>query len=144
MRYRAIILDDDPFLRRLLSEILKGKGYEVLSAADPTICPIYADLCGVCTHEFACGDFLLTDNRMPHMSGLDFVIRQNQRGCKGAIRNKAIFSAGWNADDLATAGRLGCKAFHKPYNFAEIHAWLDAQAKMIPPDRKLDPLSDDL
>ena len=142
MRYRAIILDDDPFLRRLLSEVLKSKGYKVLSAEAPQLCPIYADLLGFCTHEFACGDFLLSDNRMPRMSGLDFVTRQQQRGCKGAIHNKAIFSASWSDEDIDAAEQLGCKVFQKPYDFAEIHAWLDARAAMIPPDRKLDPLND--
>ena len=141
MQPRAIILEDDHSLRQLLSGVLESKGYEVVSASDPTICPIYANLQGICPHEFACGDFLLTDNRMPRMSGLEFVQAQTQRGCKGVVQNKAILSATWTDEDLQTAMQLGCKIFTKPYRFAEIHQWLDEQATKIPADRKLDDLS---
>jgi CheY-like chemotaxis protein len=140
MRFRAIVFEDDDSARQLLVTILERRNYEVISAKYPTICPVYEDLTTLCPHEFACGDFLLTDNNMPVLSGLDFVLLQNQRGCKGVINNKAVLSAHWNDNELDSADQLGCKVFKKPYRVAEIDTWLDVQEKNIPKNRKLDDL----
>ncbi len=48
MQLRAIIFEDDNNMRQLLSELLEGKGYEVIRASDPTLCPVYADQKGGC------------------------------------------------------------------------------------------------
>lgn len=134
---RAIIIDDDASCRALLEVLLKQRGYEVISLSDPTACPLYAGSQCSCPQDHACGDFLLTDNRMPRMTGIEFVERQSQRGCKGIVGNKAILSGTWAEDELAHAERLGCQVFDKPYNFREIMAWLDEREKQILPGRKL-------
>ncbi len=141
MQLRVIIFEDDNNMRQLFSELLEGKGYEVISASDPTLCPVYADPKGACPHKFACGDFLLTDNQMPHMTGLEFVQVQEQKGCKGVVHNKAVISGSWSDEELKTAEHLGCKLFTKPFLIDEIFQWLDEQAKKIPPDRQLEDLS---
>ncbi len=137
MKPRAIIIDDDDACRNLITMLLKQRGYEVVSLANPTVCPLYDDLLAVCPHEDACGDFLLTDQRMPKMTGLEFVDVQARRGCKGVINKKAVLSASWTPEELQKAEDLGCKVFRKPYDIKEISAWLDAQEKDIDPDRKL-------
>jgi len=137
MKPRVIILEDDESSRALLSLLLEEKGFEVLAFADPTICPIYTDSEQVCSHEDACGDFLLTDNRMPGMSGLDFVGEQARRGCKGIVKNKAVMSATWNDEELERAEKLGCKVFRKPYQVAEIIDWLEQRCRNLDPQRKL-------
>jgi CheY-like chemotaxis protein len=140
MRLRAIIFEDDDALRELLSNILHEKNYEVISASSPMGCPVYEDLTALCPHKFACGDFLITDNHMPAMTGLEFVLAQEQRGCKGVVHNKAVMSACWADNELKLANYLGCKVFKKPFSLAEINKWLDEREKLIPHDRKLDDL----
>lgn len=137
MKPRAIIIDDDESCREVLSLILRQNGYETFSFADPAACPIYVDPKCSCPHEHACGDFLLTDNQMPKMTGLDFVESQTLRGCKGAVCNKAIISGTLCWEEAARAERIGCKIFSKPVCLDELLAWLEARRKKIPPGRKL-------
>ena len=136
-RRRVIVLEDEDGSRKLLSQLLEQRGYEVISASEPLNCPLYTDLNSMCTHEFPCGDFLLTDNRMPRMTGLQFIARQGERGCKGVVHNKAVISGTWNEQELADAEGLGCKTFSKPYRITEILHWLEERGKNLPPDRKL-------
>lgn len=140
MKPRAIVFEDDDTLRDLLSKMLHKRGYVVISAGSPMGCPVYEDLTALCPHEFACGDFLITDNHMPAMTGLEFVQAQEQRGCKGVVHNKAVMSACWTESELNLANYLGCKVFNKPFSIAEINSWLDEREKRIPHDRKLDDL----
>ncbi|MCD6526203.1 MAG: response regulator [Desulfuromonas sp.] len=139
MKYRAIVFEDDDNCRQLLCLILEKRGYEVISSADPTICPAYASHHGQCASNNACGDFLLTDQHMPHMTGLDFIASQERRDCKGAMMNKAVLSGSWTSAELSQANQLGCKVFRKPYRVSEINAWLDEQEPHIPADRLLTP-----
>ncbi len=99
MRPRIIVFEDDEASRNLLTLVLERRGYEVISSPDPTLCPIYSNLGESCPHEDACGDFLLTDNRMPRMTGIDFVEVQSQRGCKGIVKNKAVISGTWSPEE---------------------------------------------
>jgi len=134
---RVIIIDDDPCCRDLLKVLLEQNGYEVISLTDPTVCPLFNGTECICLQDDACSDFLLTDNKMPHMTGLEFVERQINKGCKGMMANKAVLSGSWEEKDLAEAERLGCQVFSKPYNIAEILAWLNEREKNILPGRKL-------
>ncbi len=136
-RIRAIIIDDDPACRDLLKLLLEQKDYEVISLSNPTACPLFNDAECICIQDRPCGDFLLTDNQMPHMTGLEFVKRQIDRGCKGIVGNKAVLSGTWLDIDLAEAERIGCKVFSKPYKIDRILAWLKEREKNIQPGRKL-------
>ena len=137
MRPRLIVIDDDKHCRELLSLILTQKGYEVISLEEPVACPLYSDLESQCPHDDACGDFLLTDNRMPRMSGLQFIEIQQRRGCKGAVGNKAVISASWTEDELEHAHRMGCQIFRKPYDVEHVLKWLGEKERLLPVGRKL-------
>ncbi len=137
MKPRAIVIDDDDACRALVSLLLEQKGYEVLSFSDPTACPVYTDPEAPCPHADACGDFLLTDNHMPNMTGIEFIESQSRRGCKGMVKNKAVLSGSLSLGEVERAERLGCKVFRKPYVLKEVSDWLDEQLKTIPDDRKL-------
>ena len=144
MKPRIILLEDDDAMRKGISMLLKRSGYEVLSASDPGLCPIYPSENAHCDHKDSCGDFLLTDNQMPNMTGLEFIEAQNRRGCKGVIRNKAVMSGSWTQEDQEKAKQLGCKIFHKPFDFEELLDWLEERKSSIPADRTLVDFTDKL
>lgn len=131
------MIDDIDFCRDLLAEFLEIRGYQVLKYPDVTSCPLFSASSRPCPIHAACADILLLDNLMPHMTGLDFLELQQQGNCLFNIDNKAMFSANWTAADLARAKSLGCKTFHKPYEFKKLAAWLDEKEKHCPPDRVL-------
>ena len=137
MKQRIIVLDDDSGIRHSLTILLGRYGYEVISSPDPTLCPVFIGPDKSCPHEDVCGDFLLTDNQMPKMTGLEFVEHQKLRGCKGLIANKAVMSGSWSAEEIEKAEELGCKIFIKPVLVEEILEWLNKQKISISPDRKL-------
>lgn len=141
MEPRIIVLEDNDGIRQSLTMLLKKYGYEVVAASEPTICPIYSTAEESCSHEDACGDFLLTDNQMPNMTGLDFIEAQSQRGCKGVIANKAVMSGSWSVEDRERAERFGCKILNKPFHIKEIIEWLEERKTLLSPDRKLAILS---
>lgn len=137
MRPRIIVIDDDKHCRELLSMILERNGYEVICLSEPLACPLYQDLDAQCSHDDPCGDLLLTDNRMPGMTGLQFIKIQQTRGCKGAVLNKAIISASWTDEEQQQAEQLGCKILRKPYSIDELLAWIEERVAQLSPLRKL-------
>ena len=136
MGLRIIIFEDDASARMLLSRALDRLGHDVLAFADPLACPLYlGDDCS-CTQLNPCGDLLITDHRMPRMTGLEFIRRQCERGCKGVAANKAVVSGSWTEAQLLEARRLGCKVFSKPLSLGELVAWIHDRETLIPADRR--------
>ena len=137
MKPRVIIIEDDDSSRNFLTLLLEEHGYEVVAFSDPTVCPVYSSVGEPCPHDDACGDFLLTDNRMPHVNGLDFIAEQSLRGCKGVLQNKAVMSGTWSCEERELAERLGCRIFEKPLHASELLEWLEQQKSLLNPERKL-------
>jgi CheY-like chemotaxis protein len=135
--FRAIVIDDMDFCREILTDFLESRGYQVLSYPDVTACPLFPARKSLCPQQASCADFLLLDNLMPYMKGIDFLELQRQGNCLFEIDRKGIFSANWSPEDLARAKLLGCKSFHKPYDFEKLAAWLTDQEQRIPRDRVL-------
>lgn len=141
-RFRAIVIDDMDFCRDLLCEFLEERGYQVLSFPNVTSCPLFSAQRSLCPKPNACADFLLTDNRLPYLSGIDFLELLSQGNCHINTQCKAIFSAYWSHDELEKAKQLNCKTFHKPYNLEVLGKWLDKGEKFIPANRTLTALGD--
>jgi len=120
----VVVFEDDPLTRDVLVKMLDKSGYEVMSFDEPHLCPAYSSAKCECPQDASCGDFLITDNYMPRMSGLEFIRQQQSRGCKGISRNKAVISGSWSAENLAIAEELECKVFFKPVIFIEILRWI--------------------
>lgn len=137
MQFRTILLEDDDNARELLATLLRKRGHEVYSFSAPSACPLYADPECLCPQDHACGDFLITDNRMPGITGLEFIQRQTAGKCRGAIRNKAIMSGNWTAQEWELATGLGCRLFNKPLDLQELWDWIGERERCIPRDRKL-------
>lgn len=137
MKLRAIVVDDNEQVRSVISSIMELRGYEVLSSPEPLVCPVYLDGECPCPYDHACMDVLITDNKTPKMTGLDFIENQTRNGCKAIVRNKAVISGNWTEEELEQAKSLGCQIFNKPFRFKEINKWLDECEKRIDPNRKL-------
>ena len=61
MKPRLLIVDDEPALRRTLERVLRGMGYEVVTAGDALLAYEALDGTGV--------DLILLDLHLPQMSG---------------------------------------------------------------------------
>jgi len=130
VRIRAVVIDDDDFIRDLLYSILKERGYEVYTSSDPLICPIYLDYTCPCPGEHFCADIIITDIHMAKMTGLVFLEHQKSSGCK--VQNIAVISGSWTDEEIERAKGLDCHMFKKPFNFGEIKKWLNECEKNRP------------
>jgi len=129
------VFDDSEFIQRFFKSLLEKRGYEVLIFSDPDVCPLQHEHDCHCDSNHVCADIIISDIKMPKVSGLQFVDGQKEKGCK--IKNIAFMSGPWSKSDLKYAQELGCKVFHYPYTFEEINDWLDECEKNISPGRLL-------
>jgi len=134
---RVFLIDDDDKFRNLITIFLKTRGYEVISATDPTGCAVYDVPGKPCPHDYPCGDILLIDQNMPNMTGLEFIRLQQQRGCKGSIRHKALMSANLSDDEQQQAIELGCALFRKPFRITSLLEWIESVEGTLTSDRRL-------
>jgi DNA-binding response OmpR family regulator len=121
---RAIIIDDEQTIVTFFKYIFSARGYEVITATEPVVCPIYAENAGDCSREHACADVIITDYQMPRMNGLDLLKAQTARGCKLTPKNKALMSGFLDYDKIDAVKILGCAFFDKPVDLNELEAWL--------------------
>jgi len=88
---RVILFDDDPLLLNMLKTFFELKNYEVLTFNGPVRFPVYHnDKC--CDDRHLCGDVLITDYKMPGMTGIELLRAQTRLECRLTVRNKAIMS----------------------------------------------------
>lgn len=137
MALRVVIFEDERVTREILSRLISSRGHEVLCFPDPSCCPLYSGTACSCTEEEACADILITDNQMPVMSGLQFIRRQYERGCKGIVNNKAVVSGYLSPEELEQIRNMGCKVFSKPVKWGEMLLWLEECEELMNPSRKL-------
>ena len=121
---RIIILDDEPLILDMLGRFFGQRGYEVFLSAEPVICPLYEKSAESCEQLLSCADVVITDLKMPKMSGIELLERQTQRGCKLDIRNKAVMSAHLDEDAMKRIRNLGCTYFEKPFRLSALSGWL--------------------
>lgn len=65
---KILILDDDPFILKLLTRMLARQGYTAVSACDNGL-----DALKEIDHAATCPDLILLDLNMPDMDGIEFV-----------------------------------------------------------------------
>jgi len=128
-KIRAIVLEDNEVQKEALSEILYLRGYDVYAYDTPAICPLQLTPKCRCNENERCADIILSDIKMPVITGLAFVRNQRDKGCKSP--HTALISGDWSAEKLAEAEKLECKTFSKPYGLKEINDWLDDVEKNI-------------
>lgn len=134
---RALIFDDEVAILMLLQRFLEDRGYETLVFEEPSVCPVYGQDVKSCGNLHPCADIMITDLKMPRMTGVEMLRLQAERNCRIDIRNKAVISGMLDAKEEEEVARLGCSFFKKPFRFFEIIPWLDACETRIDLDRPL-------
>ena len=135
MRFRAVIIDDEPSVRQSLEYLCARRGYEVLAFPDPGLCPLYVSPPCPCPRGIACADLLLVDQYMLEVDGLDFVAGLRAKGCAGL--QIAAISGAWPPAARARAVGLSCRLLRKPFELPELFAWFDSVEAQVDPRRLL-------
>jgi len=132
---RALVFEDNRELRRLLSEILRLRGYEVIGFPHPGACPLFALESCMCQPSYACTDIIISDVDMPYSDGLSFMNHLHDKGC--GCRHIALMFGDWEKQDMDRAREMGHKVFHKPFEISELNDWLSEVESKIDPAREL-------
>ena len=118
MTFTVHIIDDDPSVRRALWELLESAGFNVIPYASGEA--FFADETAVSS------DCIITDIRMPGLSGFDLIERLRLQG-----RNIPVIVVSAYDDDhiRLRACKLGVKAFfRKPVDDSEL---IDAIRRLV-------------
>jgi two-component system response regulator AtoC len=92
MGARVLVVDDEESLRLVLRTLLRKHGYEVEDVPSAEA--------ALAAHDRFAPDFVLTDVRMPGMSGLDLVRALKERGSPAVI----VLMSAYGSVDLAIEG----------------------------------------
>ena len=131
-KLQILIFEDEPSMASLLKQIVLMSGHDVQVYSDPTICPIYHDHGFECPRETPCADVIISDQKMPNISGFDFFKLQRNRGCKALDKNKALITAGEISHDLRSEmDEIGFHYIKKPFRVTEITHWIDECSKRV-------------
>ena len=135
MRPRAVVFEDELWIRELLWDVFDQRGYEVFKFPDPGLCPLHAAERCPCPGGTLCADVIISDLRMPNVNGLDFLEALRTKGCQKP--RFAMTSGYWTDAEVERARQLGCKVFIKPFQLSEITQWLEEIEPLIVRDRQL-------
>lgn len=121
---KALVLDDNELLRKLMSTILRSKNFEVFEYSSPIEFLSQNPIC----NQNGCDeyvDLILTDNQMPGMTGLEFLEMIRGKGCTFNNRLVGIVSGYFSNEQLERARSIGVNIFHKPMSMNDISNWID-------------------
>ena len=135
MRYRAIILDDNSTIRKVLASFFDRLGYEVVTFPGPGLCPLHVIHACPCPAFTRCADVIVSDVHMVDGNGIDFVEQLVRKGCQQP--HFALMSGGFSDEDLARASRLGCTLFQKPLDMVQFAKWVEEVELSIPSQRTI-------
>lgn len=120
---RIIIFDDEAIILELLENCFVKLGYEVFSYQTPVVCPLNINFAGSCESLAPCADLMISDFRMPQITGIELFQLQEQRGCKIGRDRKAIMSGYSKGELLTQFGDLGYRFFEKPFACSDLAGW---------------------
>lgn len=126
---KAVVFDDSELFVLLLNKLFKAKDIQVTSYSSPDFYLCCQPGINTCPVAKPCADFLITDNIMPSMTGLEFLQRTKQINCKIPKCRKAIISSHWEKEDWAEAKQLVCNVFDKYDAKEKVSAWLGRDCK---------------
>jgi DNA-binding response OmpR family regulator len=135
MRRRAVIFDDDKFLRFYLWQFFDLRGYEVFTFPEPDLCPLHVVQGCPCCAGTCCADLIISDLGMMQKNGIDYIEALVKKGCKQ--RHFALMSGNFSQTDLVRAAQMGCALFSKPLQMEVLKSWVEAVEESIVPQRQL-------
>jgi CheY-like chemotaxis protein len=110
---RVIVADDDPDLRELVAFALRGRGFDVVQAADGV-----AALASLGHGQTAADEIVVADVRMPELSGLEILTALRLPPSPTRV---VLMTAYPDLETRARAGELGVDAFFaKPFDLDEL------------------------
>jgi DNA-binding response OmpR family regulator len=114
---RVLVAEDDPEMRRLVVEALRGDGYEVLEARDGgrLLVELAQELAGGSRPDLV--DLLVTDLRMPICNGLQIVEQLRAARCPTPV---VMMTAFGDATTRDRALALGALLFDKPFDVDDL------------------------
>ena len=131
-KLKIVIFEDDSDFAEMLQTILVMSGHDVEAFPDPSLCPIYRDHELCCSKGSPCAEVIISDHRMPIITGLDFFKLQRERGCKALDQNKVVISGSVLDEEMRRdIEGLGCHFIRKPFKMNELLAWVDECAERI-------------
>jgi response regulator RpfG family c-di-GMP phosphodiesterase len=130
-KLRVNIFDDDAIILKMLKVAMSQRGYEILTFERAVACPINGAKSDNCNSLNPCVDIIITDYKMPEMTGLEMLLHQAQNGCKVNMLNKLVMSADLDNESRTILEGLGCTFFSKPFKLRELSTWLDDCEKRI-------------
>ena len=132
---KILVVDDDPASRTLLADTLRYEGHQIFESGTPHE--------GLEILELHHPDLVISDNRMPGMSGVDFL---------SVLRASPVFSrtpfvlcsASEDRETREAAGRhLACKLLNKPFSLGHLREAVSSSLSEAPAQRDA-PVSQDL
>jgi chemotaxis protein histidine kinase CheA/CheY-like chemotaxis protein len=99
-RRRVLVVDDSPVVRDLVSEILLGQGFEVVSAPD--------GIEALALLERGAPDLVVTDVEMPNLDGFGLLARIRERSLKLPV---IMLTTRGSPEDRRRAATLGADAY---------------------------------
>ena len=123
MSLRILIVDDEECIRDSMRIYFTEKGYDVVTLAHPNKCGGTEN--SLCHGREECADILIIDQWMPEMTGIEYLSRRHDWGCRSMGQHKALISANLSEQLCLQAMQLGCVVFEKPVRFEQIEAWMN-------------------
>lgn len=122
-RPKILVVDDEPIIAQLITDVLSGDGYDVDVASDGLIALEHIDRDAY--------DLILSDLRMPGLDGLGLYRQLEQH--RPELARRFVFITGDTANEEAWAFLEGAQVpvIEKPF---QAGAFEDAVARVMPPD----------
>jgi DNA-binding response OmpR family regulator len=114
---RVLIIDEEECIREPLAAFAEMLGHEPTVASKPPFCNVYKPTPDYCNRETACSDTLIVDHDLSGLTGLEWIQRQTDFGCKADSSSKIILSTFLSDDLKLQADKLGCRTQQKPVTF---------------------------
>ena len=125
--FKLVVIDDEPDMARLISDVADISGYTVAAFFDPR---------EFVSHYDDSADVIFLDLIMSEMSGLEVIHFLSEQRSRASL----ILMTGFNSDMLETAkeaaisGNLNfISGFRKPFRYDDLRSLLDELKKSLPP-----------
>jgi len=115
---KILVVEDEPHIRQLLEDVIRGAGHEVQTANNGRAA---LDLL-----EQQSFDLIITDVKMPEISGADFFAELKRKG--SALEHRVIFVTGdlMNAETMQFIESTGRPWLGKPFDIAAVTRTISA------------------